>query len=685
MLRDAAGPQCRGITLQTPFFRLSNSATHWSYPQRHKPFLWLPVFPAPRLRPFAWPPPPSLHARVSISSIVRPQCSPRRAAMLHALLRPQAAGLAPCLRPAPAAAALSLSRAITAAASASAAAEPAVVEAAVRAPARMEEAAAVVAEVMGGEPVPPPALASPEEAHQPLKLRFDDPKEAFRAKSTLDILRQLLVFQACKIRPLVTNADALLGWSKRVLGDRLTYGLIRPTFYKQFVAGEDAVSIQPPLRKMKASGVRAILDYAAVECMGREDDVEQEEGPKSRQAPQDTVLVRTYEYENERVCDARMSVFLKSIEAAHSAEGQGFAAIKVTALGLPTLLERTSNSLLAIRDLFRRFDTDSNGHLTQGEFDQVYSELFVDDTPERMDQLFRSLDVSKKGMVDYVDWISRISVMDTQLIASRCRSRGPFAEAALNDEEQKLLRNMMARVERLAQAAADADVRLLIDAEHSYFQPAIDNTVTELQRKYNRGAPRIYNTIQCYLRDSHSRLLTELERARRENYKYGVKLVRGAYMVLERQRAQDMGHPSPIHNTVADTHANYNECVREMLRCVASEGAEVMVASHNQRSIELATYHMAALGLPPSSGVYFGQLLGMADHLTYTLGAHGYGAYKYVPFGKVEEVMPYLLRRAQENSAILAGEAVAGEMAMLRAELRRRLGLTLQPPLAEGS
>ncbi|KAL4433468.1 hypothetical protein ABPG77_010321 [Micractinium sp. CCAP 211/92] len=598
--------------------------------------------------------------------------------MLRALLAPQAAaGLAPCLRPAAAAASLSFSRAINAAAAARVAAEPAVEEAAVLAPARMEEAAAVMAEVMGGEPVPPPALASPEDAHQPLKLRFDDPKEAFRAKTTWDILRQLMVFQACKIRPLVTNADALLAWSKRVLGEKLVYGLIRPTFYKQFVAGEDASSIQPTLRKMKASGVRAILDYAA------EDDVEMEEGPKSRQAPQDTVLVRTYEYENERVCDARMSVFLKSIEAAHSAEGQGFAAIKVTALGLPELLERTSNSLLAIRDLFRRFDTDGNGLLTQQEFAHVYSELFVDDTPERMDQLFHSLDASHKGMVDYVDWISRISVMDTQVIASRCRSRGPFAEAALNDQEEKLLRNMMARVERLAQAAADADVRLLVDAEHSYFQPAIDNTVTELQRKYNRGAPRIYNTIQCYLKDSHSRLLTELERARRENYHYGVKLVRGAYMVLERQRAQDLGYPSPIHDTAADTHANYNECVREMLRCVGPEGAEVMVASHNQQSIELATYHMAALGLPPSSGVYFGQLLGMADHLTYTLGAHGYGAYKYVPFGRLEEVLPYLIRRAQENSAILAGEAVAGEMAMLRTELRRRLGLTLQAPLPE--
>ncbi|KAI3437761.1 hypothetical protein D9Q98_000208 [Chlorella vulgaris] len=543
------------------------------------------------------------------------------------------------------------------------------------APARMEEVAQAVKEVMG-EP-DPHHIQLQQEAEQPLPLaalKFDDPQAAFKAKSSLDLLRSLLVFRCCKIQPLVQNADSILAWSKRVFGTTLTNAVIKATFYKQFVAGEDAQRIQPTLRKMKASGVRAILDYAA------EDDVEQDKGPASRQAPHDSVIARTYEYESEKHCDSRMSVFLKSIEAAHSAEGQGFAAIKVTALGLPNLLERTSNSLKAIGDLFRLFDTDGNGNMTKAEFAGVYSQLFTDDAPERIDEIFAHLDAGKDELVDYVDWISRISVLDTAAIASRCRSRGPFAEAALDADEQRLLRNMMRRVERLAQAAAEADVRLLVDAEHSYFQPAIDNTVTELQRTHNRTAPRIYNTVQCYLKDSRDRLQTEMERARRDGYKYGVKLVRGAYMVLERQRALDMGYPSPIYDTAEDTHANYDRCVRDLLRCVEKEGVEVMVATHNQGSIELTVEQMAALGLPPSSGVFFGQLLGMADHLTYTLGANGYGAYKYVPFGAVEEVMPYLIRRAQENSSILSGAAVQGEQSMMRRELQRRMGLSFQPP-----
>lgn len=142
-------------------------------------------------------------------------------------------------------------------------------------------------------------------------------------------------------------------------------------------------------------------------------------------------------------------------------------------------------------------------------------------------------------------------------------------------------------------------------------------------------------------------------------------------MVIERQRARDRGYPSPIYDTKEDTDAAYDRNVAEVIQHVESEGAEVMVATHNQQSIENAVALMKQLGLPPSSGVYFGQLLGMADHLSFTLGQNGYGAYKYVPFGAVDEVMPYLLRRAQENSDMLGGVGV--EKDMLRTELKRRL------------
>lgn len=494
-------------------------------------------------------------------------------------------------------------------------------------------------------------------------LPFDDPQEAFKAKSNMDLVRSLAVFQMCRIQPLVDNADALLHVSKRILGSTLVNGIVRNTFYKHFVAGKDKEEMQPTLQFLSRHGIGAILDYAA------EDDLE---ASGEDEKTGDQVVARVYNYEGEELCDRRMDVFLKAIDAASTTNGQGFVAIKMTALGLPELLERVSNTLLAIRCLFQQFDDDGNGSVTIDEFKRVYRTSFTDSEGDDVPAgWFEQLDVTKDGMVDYIDWTGQISLFDTASIASRCRERGPFFDAALTEEENELLRKMLARVETLAAAAAAARVRLMIDAEHSWFQPAVDHVTTQLQTQYNRDHPIVFGTYQCYLKDSLPRVQFDLERAQRGGYKFGAKLVRGAYMVVERRRAVERGLPSPIHDTLQDTHDNYDRCVGEVINHVADAGAALMVASHNQTSIERAVATMQQLDLGPQSGVYFGQLLGMADNLTFVLGQHGYGAYKYVPFGSVDEAMPYLIRRAQENSDMLGG--VGKEMTMMRQELRRRL------------
>lgn len=498
----------------------------------------------------------------------------------------------------------------------------------------------------------------------PVPLNFDDAKAAFKSKSTGEILRSLLVFRICKISPLVRYADTLLAASKKVFGSGLVNWGVKHTFYNQFVAGPDAKGIQPVLKYLEQNGIHAVLDYAA------EDDVDEEDGPHSREDVTATVVARTYRYEDEAACDQRMDHFLRSIEAAKTSDRQGFAAIKVTALGMPRLLERVSSALLAVRDLFKQLDENGDGCLEPEEFKRVYKRLFNGDDAE-IDAVFDRLDTDHDDRIDYVAFTKGVTIYESADIASSCKEEGPFSRAALNKEELQLLDNMLGRVNKLAEAAVDAGVRLMIDAEHSYFQPAIDAVVTELQRKFNKNEPRVYNTYQCYLKDSHDRILVDLERARREGYKFGCKLVRGAYMMLERERAAEKGYPSPVWDTKEETHACYDGAVAMLLPWVKNNGAEFMVASHNQRSVELAVAGMKAEGLPPSAPVYFGQLLGMADNLTFTLGANGYGAYKYVPFGAIDEVMPYLIRRAQENSDVLGG--IAKETNMLRSELRRRL------------
>lgn len=321
-------------------------------------------------------------------------------------------------------------------------------------------------------------------------LGFNNPQVAFKHKSTSQIIQSLAVFSLCRLPWLVNNADAIISTTKSIFGSRFIDWIIEKTFYKQFVGGPDAHAISPVLAALSTSGVHAILDYAA------EDDVSSSHGAKSRQPPQRTVVARTYSYEDEKVCDSRSNIFMKSIEAAagHSTGSRGFAAIKVTALGNPLLLERVSNALIAIKDLFRQFDDNGDGFIERESFYRVYKELFTDGSSDRMEEIFRYLDVDKNDKVDYVEFTERVSVKDGAAIASRCKTRGPFAEATLSQEELALLESMMKRVDGLACAASSMGVRLMIDAEHSYFQPAIDAVVLELMRRHNKQEACIYNT-----------------------------------------------------------------------------------------------------------------------------------------------------------------------------------------------
>lgn len=233
--------------------------------------------------------------------------------------------------------------------------------------------------------------------------------------------------------------------------------------------------------------------------------------------------------------------------------------------------------------------------------------------------------------------------------------------ALLSQEERILVGHMRDRLWGLCKEARSLNVRIMVDAEQTYFQPVIDSFVMELMSEFNHDYPCVFSTYQCYLKDSHLRLSRDIERCRRSGVLFGAKLVRGAYLVAEKQRAIEKGLPSPIHNSLQDTHDSYHKNLDYMLerhtRC------NVMIASHNQTSVERAIELMQTYGIKPEDEkVYFGQLLGMADHLTFTLGAHGYKAYKYVPYGPIKEVMPYLIRRAQENNDIMGGVGKEYEM-----------------------
>jgi proline dehydrogenase len=249
--------------------------------------------------------------------------------------------------------------------------------------------------------------------------------------------------------------------------------------------------------------------------------------------------------------------------------------------------------------------------------------------------------------------------------------------AALTEEELQLYFNMVCRIKRIMDLAQELGVRVMVDAEWLDIQPAIDHMVIFLQRLYNMGdRPVVFNTYQTYLKGMEGRVVRDLERSRREGWRFGAKVVRGAYMVSEREKALKRGMESPICDSYQATEDNFHAVIDVILSHGASTGkapaAEVLGASHNRGSVEYTLRRAAELGADKDT-IYFGQLLGMADNLTFGLGRAGYKAYKYVPYGPIGEVMPYLIRRTQENSAILGSDGVREERAMITRELRRRL------------
>lgn len=241
--------------------------------------------------------------------------------------------------------------------------------------------------------------------------------------------------------------------------------------------------------------------------------------------------------------------------------------------------------------------------------------------------------------------------------------------AALDAEDAREWALVQARVERICQAAHEAGLPVLIDAEDSWYQPAIDALATRMMERFNRERAIVFNTIQLYRHDRLAFLKESHAAAERGGYHLGVKLVRGAYMEKERKRAAEQGYPSPIHADKAAVDRDYDDALRF---CVAHlDRMAVMAGTHNEQSTLLLARLMEEHGIARDDRrVWFAQLLGMSDNISYNMADAGYNVAKYVPYGPVRAVLPYLIRRAQENTSV-AGQ-MGRELRMIVAERRRR-------------
>jgi proline dehydrogenase len=239
----------------------------------------------------------------------------------------------------------------------------------------------------------------------------------------------------------------------------------------------------------------------------------------------------------------------------------------------------------------------------------------------------------------------------------------------LTEAEEQSFQRLRGRVDELCKAAFDSNVKILVDAEESWFQDVVDDMAYEAMEKYNKEKAIVYNTYQMYRHDMLQRLKDAHYHAVAKQYYLGAKLVRGAYMEKERERAEAMGYESPIQPNKEAADEDYNSALQF---CINNKQRIYLVSgSHNELSNVILAELMSLHGMPPhDERVYFAQLYGMSDNISYNLANGGYNVIKYVPYGPVELVMPYLTRRAEENTSI-AGQS-SREFDLIRKEMARR-------------
>uniref|UniRef100_A0AAR2KBX3 Proline dehydrogenase n=1 Tax=Pygocentrus nattereri TaxID=42514 RepID=A0AAR2KBX3_PYGNA len=508
---------------------------------------------------------------------------------------------------------------------------------------------------------------------------FDNTREAYKSKDTLELLRSLLVFRLCAFDFLVDRNKELLDLSKKILGQTLFEKLMKMTFYGQFVAGEDQDAIKPLIAKNKAFGVGSVLDYSV------EEDLTQEEAHRQFGDRRGGVIsARTYFYADETKCDSHMETFIKCIKASAGSSVDGFSAIKMTALGRPQFLLQFSEVLVKWRRFFNLLAAqqgkDGMAVLEQKlEFEQLQDSLANLGVGAKQDieNWFTGEKLGSSGTIDLLDWNSlindRTKISNLLVVPNVETGHLEPLLSRFTDEEERQMKRMLQRMDVLAKHAVENGVRLMVDAEQTYFQPAISRLTLEMQRIFNKQKPIIFNTYQCYLKEAYDNLSVDVELSRRESWCFGAKLVRGAYMHQERQRAAEIGYEDPINPDYESTNRMYHRCLEYILEEINhNRKASVMVASHNEDTVKFTLEKMNEMGLSPTeNNVCFGQLLGMCDQISFPLGQAGFPVYKYVPYGPVNEVIPYLCRRAQENRGIMKGSQ--RERSLLYNELKRRL------------
>jgi proline dehydrogenase len=271
--------------------------------------------------------------------------------------------------------------------------------------------------------------------------------------------------------------------------------------------------------------------------------------------------------------------------------------------------------------------------------------------------------MARFSLLEKLDGLMHASKADT-LVKKYTEALGQISPVERSEWDR-----VIERVRKICEAAEKANIGFLVDAEETWIQDPIDALTMLMMDAFNQDRLIIYNTLQLYRHDRISFLKACYKAAKERNFLLGAKLVRGAYMEKERKRAEEKGYPSPIQPDKEATDRDYNEGVRFCVEHLEQIG--LIVASHNEYSNLLATQLLEQRGFPLNHPhVHFSQLYGMSDNITYNLAKAGCSVSKYLPFGPINDVIPYLMRRAQENTSV--GGQTSRELSLIKKELQRR-------------
>ena len=240
---------------------------------------------------------------------------------------------------------------------------------------------------------------------------------------------------------------------------------------------------------------------------------------------------------------------------------------------------------------------------------------------------------------------------------------------SLSTADENFLKNGFNRLEAICKKAHELGQSVFVDAEESWFQDVIDLWAESLMKKYNQSKPIVYTTIQMYRHDRLAYLQKLVEQSQKEGWILGIKIVRGAYLEKENERANRMGYPTPMQPDKKSTDRDFNASMEVCVNHISN--VALCCGSHNEKSSMILAELMIKKGIDPGNRhVVFAQLLGMSDHISFNLAKAGFNAAKYVPYGPVKSVIPYLIRRAAENSSI-SGQT-SRELELLTEEAKRR-------------